>query len=100
MDDANFQAYLSKRKSSVTGKPLSKRVVGIIVSRCRSIERRYGLDLDNIPLEGANVERKFGARGGFEDVISDGVQGDYLSAVRKYLDYRVASRRASSSSRS
>jgi hypothetical protein len=98
MNDEQFRNYLAKRKSSVTGKPLSTKVVGNIVSRCKSVERRYGVDLDSLPLETGILKQRTGHRGGFEDIIPTEITGDYLSAVRKYLDYRLAARRDSSAS--
>ena len=98
MDELGFRAYLAKQISSVSGKPLSHRVIGNIVSRCKSVERRFCVDLDGLTWDPAGQRRE--GRGGYESVVPPEVQGDYLSAVRKYGDYQLASRRPSSASRS
>ena len=87
MKELDFRTYLETLTSSKTRRPLGRRVVNNIVSRCATAERKIGRDLDTLPLaEGTSRTVK---RRRYDETIPELLTGDYRCAVRKYLDFRL-----------
>lgn len=93
MEEAKFRAYLAKLTSTKTGNRFGDRVISNILSRCSTTERKFGIDLDTLPLP-PSVSRRDGPRI-IDATIPIEITGDYRSAVRKYLAFRAFGKKSS-----
>jgi hypothetical protein len=56
--EAEFKTFLTTQKVSVkTGKPYSVKVAGDVASRCRLVERLFGVEFSELTLNHSEVER-------------------------------------------
>lgn len=97
MNRGEFKAYLQQQKSRTTGQPFSAKVINDVVSRCATIERKFKIDLDDLVPVSLDVLRSK-KQGGYLELIPYELRHDYLTALRKYIDYVIYDRRCSSQS--
>lgn len=89
MNAMKFAEWLKSDTSQKTGLPFSARVRGNIVSRCRTVERRLGDDLDR--MFSYKILFKASQRGdkAVDGLIPISITYSYRTAVRKYVEHKM-----------